>query len=62
MRRRTEPLPEAREGTTGEPGWSEHRRWQVRRGLLLTPAERLHWLVDASATFARWQGRARPRG
>lgn len=39
--------------------WEEHRRRQARRGLQLTPAERLQWLEDTMATMRRWVGRAR---
>lgn len=37
----------------------EHRRAQIRRGLLLSPAERLRWLEETMATLRRWVGRAR---
>ena len=40
-------------------GFEAHRRAQIRRGLLLTPAERLRWLEETMATLRRWTGRAR---
>lgn len=41
--------------------WSyeEHRRRQTRRGLEMTPAERLHWLEETMAELRELQGRAR---
>jgi hypothetical protein len=40
-------------------GFDGHRRAQARRGLSLTPAERLRWLEETMETLRRWQGRAR---
>ncbi len=40
-------------------GFDAHRRAQIRRGLLLTPAQRLRWLEETMSTLRRWTGRAR---
>jgi hypothetical protein len=47
--------------TDGFPrGFDEHRRRQLlRTARSMTPAQRLRWLEDAKAAFARWCGRAR---
>lgn len=39
--------------------FAQHRREQILRGLLLTPAERLRWLEQSMASLRRWAGRAR---
>jgi len=39
-------------------GWSGHARRQARRGLAMTPAERLRWLEETMAEMRRLQGRA----
>ncbi|MFP3939510.1 MAG: hypothetical protein ACLF0P_04330 [Thermoanaerobaculia bacterium] len=43
--------------------WSyeEHRRRQTRRGLEMTPAERLRWLEQTMAELRELEGRARRR-
>lgn len=43
-------------------GFAEHRQAQATRGLRMTPAERLHWLEETTATMRRWLGRARAGG
>lgn len=37
---------------------AEHRRRQTRRGLEMTPAERLEWLEETLAELREIQGRA----
>ena len=44
-----------------DQGFEEHRRNQIRRGLLLTPAERLRWLQRSVAKMRRLLGKARRR-
>jgi hypothetical protein len=39
--------------------YEEHRRRQTRRGLEMTPAERLEWLEQTVAELHEIQGRAR---
>ena len=39
--------------------WQAHRRRQIRRGLELTPAQRLRWLETTLAQARRILGRAR---
>ena len=45
----------------GEPcrGFDAHRRAQARRGLRMSPAERLRWLERTMSTLSRWKGKAR---
>lgn len=57
--RRTEPGT-TRAGDSGwDRGWDGHFRRQVRRGLELTPAERLRWLEQTMEELRGWVGRAR---
>jgi len=39
-------------------GWDGHARRQARRGLAMTPAERLRWLEETMEAMRRIQGRA----
>jgi len=39
-------------------GWDGHARRQARRGLAMTPAERLRWLEETMEAMRRLQGRA----
>ena len=39
--------------------YERQRTAQLRRGLELTPAQRLRWLEETMATMRRWLGRAR---
>lgn len=45
-------------------GWTDEdqRRRQTRRGLELTPAERLRWLEETMTELREVQGRARRAG
>lgn len=54
---------ERRQASARSHDWTyeEHRRRQTRRGLEMTPAERLRWLEEAMAELRAIQGRAASR-
>lgn len=43
-------------------GFEKHWLDQVRRGLLLTPVQRLAWLETTMSEMSTWVGRARESG
>ena len=57
----TRPPHHAPAGPPGDPGWSfeANRRRQLRRGLALTPAQRLRWLEEMVPGLRRLLGKAR---
>lgn len=48
-----------REAERRRQAHERQRLEQLRRGLELTPAQRLRWLEETMATMRRWLGRAR---
>ena len=59
-----EPTPATGQEDAGEfdRGFEGHRRRQIRRGLQLSPAERLRWLEGTMEELRRLLGRARRGG
>ena len=49
------PAPTQAERVDLDELFQRHKRAQIRRGLALTPAERLRWLEDAVSALARVQ-------
>lgn len=54
-------VPDSRNAEGFDRGFEGHWRRQVRRGLTLTPAERLRWLEQTMEELRQLVGRARGR-